>query len=52
MVAFVILCRKTFEANKKRKSSAWAFTSNTERHNIAFGKQTPPWDIDKILSLK
>lgn len=43
---------KTVKQTRNVKAAAWAFASNTERHNLAFGKQKSPWDIDKILSLK
>ncbi len=42
----------TLKQTRNVKAAAWAFASNTERHNIAFGRQKTPWDIDKILSLK
>jgi len=42
---------KTLKQTKNVKAAAWAFASNTERHNIAFGKQKSPWDIDKILGV-
>ena len=43
---------KTVKQTRNVKAAAWAFASNTERHNLAFGKQKSPWDIDKILSLR
>jgi hypothetical protein len=43
---------KTLKQTRNVKAAAWAFASNTERHNLAFGQQKSPWDIDKILSLK
>lgn len=43
---------KTLKQTRNVKAAAWAFASNTERHNLAFGKQKSPWDIDKILNLK
>lgn len=42
---------KTLKQTKNVKAAAWAFASNTERHNTAFGKQKSPWDIDKILGV-
>ena len=40
---------KTLKQTKNAKAAAWAFASNTERHNTAFGKQKSSWDINKIL---
>ncbi|MBC8319670.1 MAG: B12-binding domain-containing radical SAM protein [Bacteroidetes bacterium] len=41
----------TLKQTKNVKAAAWAFASNTERHNTAFGKQKSSWDIDKILGM-
>jgi len=40
---------KTLKATKSAKAAAWAFTSNMERHNTAFGNQKTPYDINKML---
>lgn len=40
---------KTLKATKNAKAAVWAFTSNMERHNTAFGKNKSPLDIKKIL---
>ncbi len=40
---------KTLKATKSAKAAAWAFTSNMERHNTAFGNKKTPYDINKIL---
>jgi radical SAM superfamily enzyme YgiQ (UPF0313 family) len=39
----------TLKQTKNVKAAAWAFASNTERHDLAFGNQKASWDIDKIL---
>lgn len=40
---------KTLKQTRNAKAATWAFASNTERHNTAFGKKKDPWDIKKIL---
>ncbi len=40
---------KTLKETKNAKAATWAFASNTERHNTAFGKGKAAWDIEKIL---
>ncbi|MFK5856856.1 MAG: radical SAM protein, partial [Bacteroidota bacterium] len=40
----------TLKQTRNAKAAAWAFASNTERHNTAFGKSKEPWDIEKILN--
>ena len=40
---------KTLKETKSAKAAAWAFTSNMERHNVAFGNKKTPLDIKKIL---
>jgi len=40
---------KTLKATKSAKAAAWAFTSNMERHNVAFGNRKTPLDIQKII---
>ena len=39
----------TLKETKNSKAAAWAFTSNTERHNIAFGKRKDGLTVDNIL---
>lgn len=40
---------KTLKSTRNAKAAAWAFTSNTERHNTAFGNTSKIWDINEIL---
>ncbi len=40
---------KTLKQTKNAKAATWAFTSNTERHNLAFGREKPALDIEKML---
>ncbi len=39
---------KTLKETKNPKAAAWAFASNTERHNTAFGTKKTSWNINKI----
>jgi len=41
---------KTLKATKSAKAAAWAFTSNMERHNTAFGNKKSPLDINNMLN--
>lgn len=40
---------KTLKETKNAKAAMWAFISNVERHNTAFGKKRAKWNIEKIL---
>jgi len=40
---------RTLKETKNAKAATWAFASNTERHNTAFGRGDDEWDIDKLL---
>ncbi len=40
---------KTLKQTKNAKAATWAFASNTERHNLAFGKKKKAMDIEKLL---
>lgn len=40
---------RTLKETKNAKAATWAFASNTERHNTAFGKGGSEWNIDKLL---
>lgn len=41
---------KTLKQTKNAKAAAWAFASNTERHNTAFGKKKSSWNINEMLN--
>ncbi|NQU33912.1 MAG: B12-binding domain-containing radical SAM protein [Bacteroidetes bacterium] len=40
---------KTLKQTKNAKAATWAFASNTERHNLAFGNNKAAMDIEKLL---
>lgn len=40
---------KTLKETKNAKAATWALTSNTERHNLAFGKESKNWNINQML---
>jgi len=40
---------RTLKETRNAKAAAWAFAANMERHNTAFGKRKPRWDMNKIL---
>ena len=40
---------KTLKQTKSAKAATWAFASNTERHNLAFGKEKSTWNIEEML---
>lgn len=40
---------KTLKQTRNAKAATWAFASNTERHNTAFGKGKSSWDIESLL---
>lgn len=42
---------KTLKQTKNVKAAAWAFASNTERHDLAFGDKAESWDIDRLLGV-